>query len=185
MTDQICPLGSVWSALSEYHIRFYVRPSESTVWIWFRNYSCLDFAFLRDANTNNFEIKFIECFLKVVHKIWCDILKEQIKVTLEDIFDQSLSQMYWIGRLACEHVYKHFRCVASSSALYSLVWLGSYWRFFCCDFTMFAQSFKGFIIIGKIWKFNTVCLETSSTNKLKWSSLKLYFGGYKLIFWWL
>ena len=44
----------------------------------------------------------------------------------------------------------------------------------------FAKLFKGFIIIGKIWKINTVCLETSSTNKLKWSSLsKLYFGGYK------
>ena len=82
MTDQICFLGSVWSALSEYHIRFYVRPSESTVWIWFRNYSCLDLNF-------------------------------------------------------------------------------------CCDCTMFAQTFKGFIIIGAISKFNTVCLEISSTNKLK------------------
>ena len=82
MTDQICFLGSVWSALSEYHIRFYVRPSESTVWIWFQNYSCLDLNF-------------------------------------------------------------------------------------CCDCTMFAQTFKGFIIIGAIWKFNTVCLEISSTNKLK------------------
>ena len=44
MTDQICPLVSLWSVLSEYHIRFYVRPSESTLWIWFWNYSCLDFA---------------------------------------------------------------------------------------------------------------------------------------------
>ena len=44
----------------------------------------------------------------------------------------------------------------------------------------FAKLFKGFIIIGKIWKINTVCLEISSTNKLKWSSLsKLYFGSYK------
>ena len=35
------------------------------------------------------------------------------------------------------------------------------------DLAMFAQTFKGFIKIGEIWKFNTVCIETSSTNKFK------------------
>ena len=73
-----------------------------------------------DPNTNNFKIKFIECFLKVVHKICDDILKEQIKVILAPIYDQSLSQMYWFSRLSSKHVSKHFRWVASASALYSL-----------------------------------------------------------------
>ena len=83
MTDQICFLGSVWSALSEYHIRFYVRPSESTVWISFWNYSC---STRREPNKDIFGIKLLGYFLKVVHKIWCDILKEQIKVILEIIY---------------------------------------------------------------------------------------------------
>ena len=76
----------------------------------------------RNPNTNNFEIKFIGCFLEVVHKIWCDILKEQIKLTLEDIFDQSLSQMYWIGSLAWKHVHKHFRWVTFGDLLF-IVWV--------------------------------------------------------------
>ena len=41
ITEQIWWLASNWSVLEEYHIRFYVRPSESTLWIWFRNYLCL------------------------------------------------------------------------------------------------------------------------------------------------
>ena len=74
----------------------------------------------RNPNMNNFEIKFIKCFLKVVHKICDDILKDQIKVILAPIYDQSLSQMYWFSRLSSKHVSKHFRWVASASALYSL-----------------------------------------------------------------
>ena len=47
-------------------------------------------------------------------------LVEQVKVILEPIYDQSLSQMYWFSRLSSKHVSKHLRRVASASALYSL-----------------------------------------------------------------
>ena len=46
-----------------------------------------------------------------------------------------------------------------------------------CDLTMFEQLFKGFIIIGKIWNFHTVCLEASSANKLLINFFsKIYYG---------
>ena len=66
----------------------------------------------RNPNMNNFEIKFIECFLKAVHKICDDILKEQINLMLATIFVQLLSHLYWFRSLSSEHIRSTFGALA-------------------------------------------------------------------------